>query len=71
MNDNVENMIKICFSYTDEFGQKSTLSKSYNQCVLVDQDTIEFLLDEFKSFLRGMGFTEKCVNRIQINYDEE
>ena len=62
-------MLKTSFSYTDEYGETSTLTKELGQVCLED-GTIEFLLGEFKFFLLSMGFAPNWVDRIQNN-DED
>ena len=58
--------IKIDFSYTDEFGQESRLTKSFNESVFVDRTGLEFLVDEFKLFLLVAGYCESNVNSVKI-----
>lgn len=58
--------IKIDFSYTDEFGQQTRLAKTYTDAVLMDQEHIGFLLEEFKMFLQSMGYSYKVVNQIKF-----
>lgn len=64
-----ENKIKTDFAYTDEFGNESRLAKTFTDAVLMDRTDLEFLVDEFKSFLKSMGFTN--TDCIQIIEEEE
>lgn len=69
MEDN-ETMLKTSFSFTDEFNQTSTLTKNYTEAVLMDTNTLEFLLEEFKYFLKSMGFSSENVDKIQYLNEE-
>jgi hypothetical protein len=60
--------VELYFSYTDEYGQESKLSKTISNVYLED-GTMPFLLDEFKKFLLGAGFAYKQVQ--YIKYEEE
>ena len=64
MND--ENKLDINFSYTDEYGQFSNLHKTFDPCVLED-GTLNFLVDQFKVFLIGAGFDQTTVDKIQFS----
>lgn len=66
-----ENKIKINFSYTDEFGQETNLNKSYDDAVLMDNTSFDFLVEQFKCFLYATGFSKRLVDKIQIVEDEE
>lgn len=59
-------MLKTSFSFTDEFGQESTLSNTFTEDVLETTDAFYLLLDEFKNFLIGAGFSQDTVSKIQI-----
>lgn len=63
---NEENKLDINFSFTDEFGQLSNLHKTFNQCVLEENDTLPLLVDQFKVFLIGAGFLRDTVDKIQL-----
>jgi len=63
----MENQLKVNFSFTDEHNQTTTINKTVNECVLECYDgTMSFLLDQFKEFLLGSGFSETNVNAITI-----
>jgi hypothetical protein len=59
-------MIKVNFSYTDEFEQTTTLMKEYTEAVLLDTTEFEFLIDEFKKFLCASGFNMSTIDALQI-----
>lgn len=59
-------MLKINFSYTDEFGQESSMVKTFTHEVLEVEDTFYLLVDEFKKFLISSGFSSEHVDQIQI-----
>ena len=62
-----DQQIKIDFSYTDEFGQESRVIKNFTDACLIDRDSLEFLVDEFKLFLIASGFNAEYVNsKIQL-----
>lgn len=63
MEDN--NKIKTSFSFTDEFGQETILTKTFDICVLEDTTQLDFLLEEFKCFLLANGHVNSNVNKIQ------
>ena len=66
-----ENLLKIKYSYTDQYNQESTLKKTLTQEVLVDYDIIELLLEEFKCFLAASGFSKEMIERIEYKHNEE
>lgn len=49
-------MIKTDFAYTDEFGQESRITKNFTDAVLEDNDTLDFLIEEFKCFCWGQDY---------------
>ena len=57
------------FSFTDEY-ETTTLDRVYNECP-EDFETIYWFLEEFKHFLKSMGFTESLTNRIIYLEDGE
>lgn len=61
-----KNMIKTSFSYTDEFSQETKLEKTYTEAVFMDQGSLEFQLEEFKSFLSAQGFSKEHIEKIQL-----
>lgn len=64
-----ENKIKIEFAHIDEFGQESRVIKTFTEAVLMDTTPLEFLLEEFKSFLLASGFSNTNVEKIQYIED--
>ena len=69
MDDN--KYIKLNFTYIDEFDQESTLNKTLSTCVFEDTDELEVLLDEFKLFLIGSGFSNRLVDKIIYKNSDE
>lgn len=65
-----QNKINIKFSYTDEFSQTTNVDKSVNYCVVEDEGSFEYLVDEFKSFLLVAGFSREAVDSIEIISNE-
>ena len=59
-------MLKINYSYIDEFGQESMLQKTFTDDVIEICPTFELLFDEFKLFLISAGFSRDEVDRIII-----
>ena len=59
MNDG---KIRLTFSFTDEYNETTTLDRTYNDCS--DIGKLDWLLDEFKYFLRAYGFNESMTNNI-------
>ncbi len=64
-------MIKLNFSYTDEFGEETNVSKTYTDAVFIDRTPFEFLVDEFKLFMLSMGYSKNLVDKIEIIDDDE
>ena len=58
-----EKDINLSFSFTDEYGETTTLNKTYNQ---VDDELgkVLWLLEEFKCFLRAYGFHKTSIDNI-------
>ncbi len=54
--------IRLTFSFTDEFGETTTLDKTFNESE--DTGKLFWLLDEFKSFLYAYGFSESMINNL-------
>jgi hypothetical protein len=59
-------MIKVSFNYTDEFNQVSEMSKTYDNTVLEISSPFEILVEEFKLFLLGAGYSQKLVDTIAL-----
>lgn len=58
-----ENDIRLTFSYIDEFGEKTTLDKTYHQ----DNEGVGelwWLVEEFKCFLHAHGFAKVSTDHI-------
>ena len=58
----MEKEIKLAFSFTDDYGETTSLEKTFND----DNDigTITWLLDEFRYFLRAMSFRQDMTDNI-------
>lgn len=71
--NNNNNMIEITFSYIDELGEESTLKKTIASNKVEDGDYTGFdlLVEEFKNFMLGSGFSSELVNTIQIVENSE
>ena len=61
-----EPKVKIDFAYTDEFDNKSRLIKTLMKVDSNIQTQLELLIEEFKCFLMGVGFSPETVDAIQI-----
>ena len=61
--------IRLAFSFTDSDGETTNLEKTFNDSE--DIDTIWWLLDEFKYFLKAMSFNEFITDRIIYLEDGE
>ena len=58
----MEKEIKLAFSFTDDYGETTSLEKTFND----DNDigTITWLLDEFRYFLHAMSFSQDMTDNI-------
>ena len=70
MEHKEEPKVKIDFSFTDEFGQESRLTKTILKVDYNIQTQLELLVEEFKCFLMGVGFSPDIVEMIQIVEEE-
>jgi len=61
-----EPKVKIDFAYTDEFDNNSRLIKTLMKVDSNIQTQLELLIEEFKCFLMGVGFSPETVDAIQI-----
>ena len=61
-----ESKVKIDFSYTDEFCNENRLIKTLMKVDSGIQTQLELLVEEFKCFLMGIGFSPETVEMIQI-----
>jgi len=66
MEHKEEPKVKIDFAYTDEYGQESRLTKTILKVNSNIQTQLEFLIEEFKYFLMGVGISPDIVEMIQI-----
>lgn len=68
MDGNNKIIGKFNMSFTDEYGETTSLKKTYSEEVYSDYDpsfgSITFLLEEFKYFLKSMGFCKSMIDRI-------
>lgn len=60
---------KLHFSFTNDL-ETTTINKEYHERP-EDFDTIYWFVEEFKYFLKGMGFTESLTDRIVFLEDGE
>ena len=51
-------MLKILYSYTDEFDQKSTQIKTLTEDTLEATNAMSLLVEEFEKFIVSKGFNE-------------
>ena len=65
-----EPKVKIDFSFTDEFGQESRLTKTILKVDYNIQTQLELLVEEFKCFMMSAGFSPETVELIQIVEEE-
>jgi len=61
-----EPKVKIDFAYTDEYSQESRLTKTILKVDSEIQTQLELLVEEFKCFLMGVGFSPDIVEMVQI-----
>jgi len=66
IEDKNEPKVKIDFSYIDEFGNENRLIKTITKVDFEIQTQLELLVEEFKCFLMGAGFSPETVEMIQI-----
>jgi hypothetical protein len=59
----MEEKAKFSASYTDSSGETTEMNKTYNDDT-EEVDTIWFLLDEFKCFLKAYGFADFQVENV-------
>jgi hypothetical protein len=60
-----ENKLKLTFSFTDEFGQETTLNKTFTTDVY-ETTQLGLLFDEFKNFLIAAGHSKENVDQIRF-----
>ena len=70
MEHKEEPKVKIDFSYTDEYGQESRLTKTILKVDYNIQTQLELLVEEFKCFMMSAGFSPETVELIQIVEEE-
>ena len=61
----MENKVRTKFEFTDEFGQTTSVMKTFEDCAIED-GSFDFLVDEFKSFMKTM-FSQDLVDTIVIS----
>ncbi len=61
--------MEVRFGYTDEFGQDSDMKKSFDTETFNEGITLPFLVEQFKLFLLGSGFSPENIEKIQYNED--
>lgn len=61
-----QEMVKVQFSYTDEFGQETTVAKTLTTAVIEESSEFDMLVEQFKLFLVAAGHTQERVDTIQI-----
>jgi len=66
IEDKEESKVKIDFSYIDEFNNENRLIKTLMKVDSGIQTQLELLVEEFKCFLMGTGFSPETVEMIQI-----
>ena len=70
MEHKEEPKVKIDFSFTDELGQESRLTKTILKVDSNIQTQLELLVEEFKCFMMSAGFSPETVELIQIVEEE-
>jgi len=66
IEDKEESKVKIDFFYIDEFGNENRLIKTIIKVDSGIQTQLELLVEEFKCFLMGVGFSPETIGMIQI-----
>ena len=66
IEDKEESKVKFDFSYIDEFNNENRLIKTIMKVDSGIQTQLELLVEEFKCFLMGIGFSPETVEMIQI-----
>jgi len=66
MEHKEEPKVKIDFAFTDEYSQESRLTKTILKVDSNIQTQLKLLVEEFKCFLMGNGFSPDIVKMIQI-----
>lgn len=68
MNKDNKIIGKLNISFTDEYGETTSVKKTYSEELYSNYDpsfgTITFLLEEFKYFLNAMSFSDLLTDRI-------
>ena len=65
---NEEKFLEFSFSYIDEFGQESAMTKTVCANVVEDgnKSSFELLVENFKHFLLGCGFSKASVDLLKL-----
>ena len=61
-----EQMMEVHFAVVDEFGQRTESRRTFEHGAYCDGITIPFLVEEFKLFLLGGGFSPEQVAKIKF-----
>lgn len=56
---------------TDGYGQSFSFHENIDDYDPEFEDNLDYLLDQFKRFLKACGYTEMTVSRLQYLEDEE
>ena len=59
-------MLKINFSFQNEFGNETNVMKTFDESFVEDTTEFYFLVDEFKLFLLSCGFAQGTVDKITV-----
>ena len=64
--------IKLSITYTDELGETTSLEKTYSEDCHEDIGTADWLVNEFKYFLKACGYANETVDKIVfLEYGEK
>lgn len=68
MKQDSEDFAKIEFKYTNEYGNESTMSTTFDMQILTEsgETPLEYLLERFKTFLKVCEFGDSSIDNIQI-----
>lgn len=59
------------FYMTDEFDNEFSFEETIDECDSEYQTELDYLLEQFKSFLKACGYQELSVSKLQYLEDEE
>ena len=64
--------ISLSITYTDELGELTSLTRTYNEDCYEDMGTAGWLLEQFKYFLKACGYANETVDKlIFLGYGEK